>query len=253
MELLSAAVLTVLAFLSSVVGAIIGAGGGFVYTPLLTLMGYSPKEAVSTSLVMVFFNSVSASYVYHRQGRMKIRDSIWLGLATLPGAVLGYAVLASVNINLFRLLFGLFMTAVSSYLLVRLVKNNQAKERQNAEVNVRKTILLSPLIGMLAGSFGIGGGILMAPALIHMAVPTHTATAVSQFITIFSSSSALLIISANSPPPLVSAVLVAVAGLVGGQVGAVISRSLRAKIIRAVIVSALMVVGVNMLLRSGFL
>ena len=46
-------------------------------------------------------------------------------------------------------------------------------------VNPIEILLLSALVGVLSGLFGVGGGFLMTPILIFMGIPTNVAVATS--------------------------------------------------------------------------
>ncbi|MEM4198150.1 MAG: sulfite exporter TauE/SafE family protein [Candidatus Caldarchaeum sp.] len=252
MDLLSAPLLIVLAFFASVVGALVGAGGGFVLSPLLILMGYPPKEAVSTSLLMVFFNSLSASLSHYRLGRLNVGKTLLLGVGTLPGAVAGYLIFSSLNLLMFRLFFSLFILTASTYLLFKAIFSKEKhEEASSVEPDLVKAYLLAPAVGMLASLFGIGGGLLMVPTLIYLAVPTHTATAMSMFVTMFSSSFALLSHSSSNHPALTTVLLMAFSGVAGGQVGVAVNRRMRDRTLRAVIAGAFIAVGLSLLFRNG--
>lgn len=255
LDILTAALLAILAIFSSIVGSIIGAGGGFIYTPLLILMGYSPREAVLTSLVMVLFNSLSASYAYYKQGRINLRKTTPLGLVTLPGSIAGSYLLSSLNIRDFKLIFGLFLILVSLYIIL---KNLHEKDNKPdvydammlSNESIKRAYLLSPLAGVLAGMFGIGGGVLLVPTFIHIAlIPTHIATATSQLITVFSAYFAFTFLTITKPILTIALPLVAAAGIAGGQVGARISKKLKAKIIKTIVALALIIAAINMMVK----
>src|SRR5499427_7857457 len=72
-------------------GTLIGAGGGFVLTPMLLLVypHESPEIITSISLAVVFFNAFSGSVAYARMQRIDYKSGVLLALATLPGPVIG--------------------------------------------------------------------------------------------------------------------------------------------------------------------
>jgi len=76
-------------------GTVIGAGGGFILTPILLLL--YPHDSAQTltaiSLAAVFFNAASGSVAYARQRRIDFHSGTVFAIATLPGAVAGALVL----------------------------------------------------------------------------------------------------------------------------------------------------------------
>jgi hypothetical protein len=70
-------------------GTIVGAGGGFILTPLLLIL--YPQDSAETitaiGLVAVFFNASSGSLAYARQRRIDFRSGLVFAAATLPGAI----------------------------------------------------------------------------------------------------------------------------------------------------------------------
>jgi len=247
--------LFVLALLSSTLGTLIGAGGGFILTPLLVLLGFSPVEAVGTGLVMVLTSSVSASFVFHRQGRLSLKHGVILGMLTLPGAFVGSWVLTMLDVQLFKVVFGLSLALISAYMIVKR-RNDAADEMLYKSPSVLfqnnyRSLVIPPVAGFVAAMFGIGGGILMAPALIYLAdIPTHIATATSKFIALFSSFFALSMLLSYGLLNMVLLPTIAAAGLIGGQIGAVVSKHVKARMIKTIIAAAILTVSINILVRT---
>src|SRR5262249_61487805 len=72
-------------------GTIVGAGGGFILTPVLLLVypHDSPQTITAIGLVAVFCNAGSGSAAYAHQRRIDYRSGLAFAAAALPGAVLG--------------------------------------------------------------------------------------------------------------------------------------------------------------------
>src|SRR5439155_23804189 len=108
-------------------GTLIGAGGGFIIVPVLLLLLHWPhQQAVGTSLLVVTANAASGSWVYWRQRRIDLRTGWQFALATLPGAVLGSFVVDLLTSRIFYLVFGVWLVAVSLYLMWRPEKSKSA-------------------------------------------------------------------------------------------------------------------------------
>src|ERR671930_955297 len=102
-------------------GTLIGAGGGFVITPMLLLVypHENPEIITSISLAVVFFNAFSGSVAYARMQRIDYKSGILFALATIPGAVIGALTTTYLPRRAFDLVFGLCMLLAALYLLLR--------------------------------------------------------------------------------------------------------------------------------------
>src|ERR1700722_13692773 len=87
----TAVALVALGFGVGALGTLVGAGGGFILTPVL-LVVYphdSPQTITAISIAVVFFNASSGSIAYAGQHRIDYRSGTVFAVATLPGAVAG--------------------------------------------------------------------------------------------------------------------------------------------------------------------
>lgn len=100
-------------------GTLIGAGGGFILTPILLLL--YPHDSAQTltaiSLAAVFFNAASGTTAYGRQRRIDYRSGIVFALATLPGAIAGVLVVGIVSRRVFDAIMGLVLALPAIWLL----------------------------------------------------------------------------------------------------------------------------------------
>ena len=100
-------------------GTLIGAGGGFIIVPVLLLSPFLPyphELAVGTSLTVVFFNALSGTFSYARQGRIDFWTGIRFAILTVPGAILGALLTQVFSGQVFNLLFGALLAAIALYL-----------------------------------------------------------------------------------------------------------------------------------------
>ena len=87
----TAILLCLLGFAVGAFGTVVGAGGGFILTPVLLLIypQDSPALITAISLLVVFFNASSGTVAYTRLRRVDFRSGIVFGGATVPGSILG--------------------------------------------------------------------------------------------------------------------------------------------------------------------
>jgi len=226
----------------------IGLGGGLLYSPFLILYGVSLPLAVSTSLLINGLAGLSASIAYMQKGMVNFRVSLPLAVGSMAGAPLGAQLIGVlpekvvVGILSAAMLFGAYRMASSPA---------QADEDRSHTVREIRVILcgggLGFLIGILGALLGIGGGIFMVPILIFvMKVSTRNAAATSTLISASLSASGFLshLILGNFEPRFT--IPLAVAGILGGQIGSrIMIQKISGKTIRrifAVLLSAMAII-----------
>jgi hypothetical protein len=161
-------------------GTLVGAGGGFILTPILLLLypHDSPRTITAISLAVVFFNASSGSIAYARQRRIDYRSGTVFALATLPGAVGGAFLVGQVS----RHLFDGIMGGVLALLAVWLLLGERWPLPQPAHP-IRRGALYSLVVGFVSSFLGIGGGVIHVPLLVRaLGFPMHVATATSHFV-----------------------------------------------------------------------
>lgn len=123
-----------LGFGAGAFGTLIGAGGGFVLTPILLLLfpDQPPERLTSVSLAVVMLNALSGTEAYARMKRIDYRSGLIFAAATIPGAVLGALWTAKVPRRLFDLVFGLVLVGLSAFLMLK-------KDRAKAPTRVITT------------------------------------------------------------------------------------------------------------------
>jgi uncharacterized membrane protein YfcA len=183
-------------------GTVVGAGGGFVLTPVLLLL--YPHDSAQTltaiSLAAVFFNASSGTVAYLRQRRVDVRSGLVFAAATLPGAVGGALLSGAVSRQLFDALMGSVLALLAIWLLTgerwrplpprRGVSRRMLVDREGVlyeyEVPLVRGAVYSLGVGFVSSFLGIGGGVIHVPLLVRaLGFPTHVATATSHFVLAF--------------------------------------------------------------------
>jgi uncharacterized protein len=152
--------------ISGVLAGFLGIGGGVVLVPLLVTLGYTPVQAVATSSLGILINSVFGSYQNWKMGYLHFKPIMYLGLPAVVTAQIGVYLANRIPPSLLLFLFGVLLL-VNIY-LVQL--RNRLLAKQNASNTPAKTFnpLLARIVtggaaGVLAGLFGVGGGVIMVP------------------------------------------------------------------------------------------
>lgn len=95
---------------------LLGIGGGFILIPgMVYFLGVEVKKAFGTSLAVIPFLVLPASFIHYFLGHISLELAFWLTLGTVPGAMLGARVAVKAPSQVLRYLFGTFLLLFSFY------------------------------------------------------------------------------------------------------------------------------------------
>ncbi len=242
--------LFVIGFVASVFGAMVGLSGGFIMAPVLRLFfGFSPAAAAGTSLALVIANGASSSTSYLLQRRVHIRTGWMVAIGGIPGSILGAIAVKHAPPRVFDWLFAVFLLLVSADIV--------ANRRPRAE-NLAGTVMTRPAaalamgfaVGFVSSLFGVGGGVILVPSLLYFtALPAHAISATSQFAILLTSPVGFITHAIQHDIAWKYAITLAVAGLLGGPVGAKLSARLKSRPLMLSVAAALTIAAIAMVFR----
>ncbi|WP_017327672.1 sulfite exporter TauE/SafE family protein [Synechococcus sp. PCC 7336] len=180
---------------SGIIAGILGIGGGVLLVPLLVSAGLTPVEAVATSSLAILMTAISGSLQNWRIGALDLRKVIALALPALVTAqigaeladkipphllLIGFALLLLVNVYLIALKKQAISQALNREITTSQENDTTSQEsgtisqdKSDTPVVARdagqtKNLALGRLAtggtaGLLAGLFGVGGGVIMVP------------------------------------------------------------------------------------------
>jgi uncharacterized protein len=103
-----------------VLSGLLGVGGGVIMVPLLVLWtGVRQREAHAISLGAIVPISLAGVITYGAAGKVKVGDAVALAAGSIIGARVGAGLLARVEERPLKIIFGLFLGAVSIFMLTR--------------------------------------------------------------------------------------------------------------------------------------
>ncbi len=252
-------------------GTMIGAGGGFVLVPVLLLLypDDPPELLTSISLAVVFFNALSGSVAYLRQGRIDFLAGNAFAVATIPGAIAGALAVGYIPRGTFDVVFAVLLISVSAFLLMRPAARIVQRTQRRGEVSRMLTdsrgdtyaysyhlatgVGLSVLVGFLSSLLGIGGGIIHVPLMVQVLLfPAHIATATSHYVLMVSALVGTIVhlASGDLDGGFLRTAAIGSGVLVGAQAGARLSVLVRGALLIRLLAAALMLVALRLLLGS---
>jgi len=264
--------LTVLGVFAGFLGGLLGVGGGIIVVPILVLVfNLDTRLAVGTSLVMVMFTALSATFAYSRQRRIDWKVGVVSAVATVPGASMGAYATKFFSSNSLAIIFGATILFIAGVMLRRSfrVETDPQKTPRIASKSGSKSglwsrrlvdrmgkvfeydasmysgLLLLVLGGLASGFLGIGGGLVVVPILTAIVgLPMHIAIATSMLTMIFTSISGVSthVVLGNVD---VEYAIPLVIGILGGtQIGAWTAKRLKSASLERVFALAVMAIGV---------
>lgn len=190
------------AFVLSFFCSMVGISGAFLLMPFqMSVLGYVHPSASATNLVFNLFATPGGVWRYVREGRMFWPLAGLITLGTLPGIVLGFylRVLYLPDAARFKLFVGVVLLYLSWRLLAGFVRKPQqfATVSSSPDMSLRvlhvgrrrvtfafhgreqdfstpAMLALAFVVGIIGGTYGIGGGAIIAPFCIAVfRLPVH--------------------------------------------------------------------------------
>ena len=143
---------------------VFGVGGGILIVPGLVFFAkMDQRRAHGTSLAAVLPISMSSFVTYWAHDHVDWRVACWLALGAVGGAFLGTKLLKTVRHDV--LSYGFAVILVTS--AIRLYWTTHADGRTGLSVVAAVALVMIGLAtGTLAGLLGIGGGVVLIPAMV---------------------------------------------------------------------------------------
>jgi len=235
---------------AGVTGAIIGlslgalgGGGSILAVPVLVyLLGQSPAQATTGSLVVVGVTSLIGAATAYRAGNVMLGRGAAFGLVAIGGAVVGAQASAHVPEPVLLAAFAVLMLVVGTVMAVRQIRGRRADTAANRAPSLRvddpiitftptfacqcpralKVLVTATAVGLLTGFLGVGGGFLVVPALLlALALPMEYAVGTSLVVITITSAVALAVRAGSGIQPDWGLVLLlTLASATGGFLGA---------------------------------
>jgi len=178
------------------VAAILGIGGGSLYTPIQLFFGVGIHEAATTGLFLSIILSIGATGVYRRAGKVDWQLAICMGAFALGGAFIGGYISEFMPARMLVILL-IVVVAFAGVSMFR--RGNTSRFRiqgqlaryhwrrvwdgESYAVNVPVALSLSFFTCGVSAMVGVGGGIFMVPIMaIVLGLPIDIAIATSAFM-----------------------------------------------------------------------
>jgi len=140
-----------------------GVGGGFLMVPLYVVwMGLDQRRSHATSLAAVLPIAIAGAIGYSDSGYVDWKATAALLGGSIFGAIYGAKLLNQVSLKFLQLGFAalLYLSAL------RLIWSSAPHQLLEGTAATGFLVIIGFFAGVMSGLFGVGGGIVMVPALI---------------------------------------------------------------------------------------
>jgi uncharacterized protein len=241
----------VVGVLAGALSGLFGVGGGILIVPgLVLLLRMEQRLAHGTSLAAIVPIALSGVAAYALDGAVDWASAGILVIGAAGGAVIGTHALRRISQRLLGLLFGVFLLLAAAEMLVTIP---QAASRQELDMAMALGLVgVGVASGTLAGLLGVGGGIVIVPALaILFSVPDAIAKGTSLAVIIPTGVVGTMRNLRNHTADLPLALLVGLFGVASAFVASKVSVGLEPRLSSILFAGLLVVVAAQLLIRSA--
>jgi uncharacterized membrane protein YfcA len=207
---------------AGLLGGLFGVGGGLIIVPgLIALLGMDRRIAHGTSLAATLPIAIASLITYLAFGNVDWPVAGCLALGSVVGAVAGTSLLRVIPRRPLTLAFVVIILAAS----LRLFLSDEVSGRSALTVlSAAALVGIGFVTGTVAGLLGVGGGVVMVPAMVVLfSMPPVIAKGTSVAVIVPTALMGTARNSRNSIADLRSAILIGPAGVVSAAIGAAIS------------------------------
>ena len=176
-------ILSILFFVTAILYASVGFGGGSTYLALLLIWEVPYYIFPVIALVCNIFVVSGNSFNYIKAGNLNLKLLLPYLIGSIPLAFIGGSL--HVEKNLFEFFLFLVLTFAGIMLLINF-KSYDDEDKTYKNIPIFISVPIGGVLGFASGVVGIGGGIFLSPILflIKAGKPKHIVTAASLFILI---------------------------------------------------------------------
>lgn len=170
----------------------LGGGGSILALPVLVYAaGQTPRAATATSLILVAVAALIALIPHARAGRVRLRSGLVFAVSGIPATLFGSWLARDLDPDVLLLAFAPVM-AVAGFAMAQSHRAPSSTDRISRVPGCVLVALVGLGVGMLTGTFGVGGGFVVVPALVlALGVPMPDAVGTSLLVIVVNSGVAL--------------------------------------------------------------
>jgi len=248
----------------SVIFAMLGQGGGALYTPLQIYLGVDFHTAATTSLFLIMITSLSATIVYRKAHKVDWPLAVILESVTAIGGLLGGLFSGKLSGAMLSVIFAIVIITAAVFMIHKFeakwdTRNPSGgwglwkREFANHAYSINLVVALpaSFVVGATSGLVGVGGGILNVPLMVLLlGVPIDIAIGSSAFMVGVTAAGGFTGHLLSGHWDWRVSLILAAAVFIGGQIGARKSITIDKDKLHAAFGWFLLAIAVSMILKA---
>lgn len=164
---------------------LLGVGGGIIMVPALVALGFTRHRANATSLAAIMLVALSGAIAFGLADDVDLPVAVALGIGGLVGSTVGATWMHRLSGPTLARIFGAILLLAG----IRMVMGGDVRSSSGIRSTLVATgalLLIGAIAGFSSGLAGIGGGVLMVPAMVFLlGIDQHTAEGTSLVAILF--------------------------------------------------------------------
>ncbi|MEZ5420738.1 MAG: sulfite exporter TauE/SafE family protein [Vicinamibacterales bacterium] len=162
---------------------LLGGGGSILTVPIFVyVLGFGAKEAIAMSLAVVGVTSLVGTAGHWRAGNVNLRVAAVFGSVAMLGTYAGAKLATRLSGTTQLAIFAVVMLVAAAFMFrdrgrAPAAAPSRAPTRGGAMMAL--VVIEGLAVGLLTGVVGVGGGFLIVPALVLLALPMREAVGTS--------------------------------------------------------------------------
>lgn len=239
--------LVLVGVLAGFLSGVLGVGGGIVMVPMIVgVLHFGQHRAHATSLAAIVLIAVSGTVRFGMAGEVAWAVGLALGLGGVVGSTVGAHLMHRLSPTTLRIIFGVIMVLAG----LRMVLGGDPELGQPPEAALGAAIGvgIGLVAGIASGVAGIGGGVIMVPAMVFLlGLAQHSAEGTSLLAILFTAVAGTRVNLQNERVQLKEASIIGLAGVLSAQLGASLALSMSGHLLAQVFGAFVTVVGIRMI------
>ena len=234
---------------AGIMSGLFGVGGGTVLVPgLVLLLGVAQHHAHATSLAAIILTAPAAAIGFALDDAVSWPAATVLACGAVAGAYAGAAIMHRLSPTKLRVAFAVLILLAAARLLISVdLKAGDVLPAIDPAL-LGGLLLLGLAAGVLSSVMGVGGGVIMVPAMVLLfGFGQHVAEGTSLLVILPTAITGAWRHTRNGYTDWRLGLLLGLGGVVGGLLGAQIALSLSAQWLQRLFALLLVVTGIRLL------